>query len=270
MHTVLIIAGSDPTGGAGLAADLRTCSALGVHATLAVSAVSAQSAVEVAGTGSVGVETLRAQLEAVDATVEPAAIKVGLLSEVSLVEEVGDYLERHATTPVVLDPVLRASSGPALVDEGVDRAIMNLLVPRADLVTPNHPEMETLLGRSVAPDPPALVDAGREFLSLGARAVLLKGGHREGELAQDLLLNDAGVVQDFAAPRIGGLPARGTGCALSSAVACFLSRGRRMEDAVGEAKTFVHAAIDSSYFIGWSPMRIPHLFWEYYGGEGLP
>jgi hydroxymethylpyrimidine/phosphomethylpyrimidine kinase len=269
MRTVLTIAGSDPTGAAGIATDLRAFAALGVHGAFAITALTAQSASGVAAVGAVSPESLRGQLDAIDASLEVAAVKIGLLPEPTLVAVVAEYLGRHAQLPSVLDPVLRASSGSSLVAVGVRDAILESLLPRVSLFTPNHPEAEAFLERSIRDDDEALARAGGDLLARGARAVLLKGGHRDDSEAADFLV-DATASRVFRSPRIGGVPARGTGCMLSAAIAALRARGRDQIAAIGEAKTFLTEAIESSFFVGPDTMRVPHLLWEFYGSEGLP
>jgi hydroxymethylpyrimidine/phosphomethylpyrimidine kinase len=269
MQTVLTIAGSDPTGAAGIAADLRTFAAMGVHGASAITAVTAQSASGVTAVGAVSPESLRDQLDAIDASLEVAAVKIGLLPEPALVTVVAEYLGRHARLPSVLDPVLGASSGASLVAEGVLDSILEGLLPRVSLFTPNHPEAEAFLDRSIGGDEDALATAGSEFLARGARAVLLKGGHRDEPEAADFLV-DATARQVFRSPRIGGAPARGTGCVLSAAIAALRARGRDQVGAIDEAKAFLTQAIEDSFFVGGDAMRVPHLLWEFYGSEGLP
>jgi hydroxymethylpyrimidine/phosphomethylpyrimidine kinase len=269
LNLALVVAGSDPTGGAGLAADLRTFAALGVYPLLAVSAVTAQDPAGGRATGPVSADSLRAQLASVDATGRPRAAKIGLLSSTESVRELARYLDQHPDLPAVVDPVLGASNGAVLTEPGLVEVLREEILPRATLLTPNHPELEAFLGRAVGSSAEELEAAARELCDLGARALLLKGGHRDGDEVEDLFFSEAGV-EVLRAARVGGVPARGTGCVLSSAIAAGLARGRGLEEAVREAKSFLTASLESSFFVGEARMRVLHPFWEYYGSEGLP
>lgn len=269
MKVALTIAGAEPSGGAGVAADLRAFAALGVHGAAVLTAVTAQSIGDRSTVGEMSAESVRHQLASVEATSTPDAIKIGLLPTVALVEEVCTYLSGHPDRPAVLDPVLGSSGGMQLAEEGVPQAILELLLPRVELLTPNHPELEALLRRPVGSSQEELVRAARELISGGGHAVLLKGGHRVGETVDDVFV-DAHSVSVYSVARIGGVPARGTGCLLASAIAALRARGHDLPTAVGKAKEFLTPALEASFFAGTSRMPVPHAFWEYYGSEGLP
>lgn len=244
---VLCIAGTDSAGCSGLAADLRTVAALGGHAQIAVTAVTAQDSRGVPGIAPVRAALVRAQMTAVLADAGTDAVKIGMLATAPVVRAVAAALAQRGSAPVVLDPVLRSSTGRALLDAAGTRALVAALLPLADLITPNLPEAEALLGRRVR-GVAGMKAAARQLRDLGARAVLLKGGHRRGA-AVDVFV-DAAETLLLSAPRSASPDTRGTGCVLSSACACFLARGLALPEAVRRAKAFVTAAILHSYPLG--------------------
>jgi hydroxymethylpyrimidine/phosphomethylpyrimidine kinase len=244
---VLCIAGTDSVGCSGIAADLRTAAALGGHGMLAVTAVTAQDTCRVIAVAPVAPLMVRAQIAAALEDVGADAVKVGMLANAPTVRAVVAALARRVRAPLVLDPVLRSTTGRALLDDAGRRVLVERLLPLADLVTPNLPEAEALLGqpiRGIA----GMIEAARRLRELGARAVLLKGGHRRGE-AVDVFADDAGTIV-LRAPRIAAANTRGTGCVLSTACACFLAQGLRLPEVVRRAKAFVTDAIRHSYPLG--------------------
>ena len=249
-YAVLCVAGTDSAGCSGLAADLRTVAALGGHGQLAVTAVTAQDSRGVRSVAPVSPRLVRAQMEAVFADAGSAAVKVGMLATAPIVRAVAAALAGRGGARVVLDPVFRSTTGRALLDEAGRRALVELLLPLVDVITPNLPEAEALLGHRIR----GLVGmkaAARQLRDLGARAVLLKGGHRQGAAA-DVFVDDGGTLL-LSAPRIASADTRGTGCVLSTACACFLAQGSALPEAVGRAKAFVTAAIGHSYRLGRGP-----------------
>lgn len=240
--TVLVIAGTDSSGGAGLARDVRVLSRLGVEAMCAVTAVTAQSDRRVASVHPVPPEVIRAQIECAIETRAPDAIKIGMLADRATVEAVSASLPGHPFAPLVLDPVLAASSGGILLDEAGRAALVTELLPRASIVTPNVPEAALLAGEALALDETALLAQARRILALGAAAVLVKGGHAEGSEAVDwLVLRDRPAAR-LGAPRIDAT-LRGTGCALASAIAGLLARGESLDESCRRAKDLVLAEL---------------------------
>ncbi len=239
---VLVIAGSDSSGGAGLARDLRTLADFGADALCAITAVTAQSNRRVLAVHHVPPAVIRAQIEAALATQEPGAVKLGMLGSRATVEAVADGLRKHEAVPWVLDPVMAASSGGILLDAEGRAAMRERLLPRAALVTPNIPEAAALLEEGPAE---ATLAQARRILALGPRAVLLKGGHARGEEAVDWLISRDRPPERIASPRIQA-EQRGTGCALASAIAAQLASGQPLDEACRRAKTYVvellHAA----------------------------
>jgi hydroxymethylpyrimidine/phosphomethylpyrimidine kinase len=235
---VLVIAGSDSSGGAGLTRDVDTLAHLGASALCALTAVTAQSDCRVDAVHLVPPGLIRAQIEAAFATERVGAVKIGMLGTRAGVLAVAEALAAHPAVPVVLDPVLASTSGAPLLDAHGQAALLAVLLPRAALITPNIPEAAALLGVASASGEEQLLQQGRALLALGARAVLLKGGHGSGELATDLLLTAAAAVQRLSAPR-SARAHRGSGCALASAIAAGLAAGMDLLEACARAKRYV-------------------------------
>ncbi len=237
----LTIAGSDSGGGAGIQADLKTFSALGVYGASVVTAVTAQNTCAVTAIHPIPAGIIRAQIDAVLSDIKVHAIKIGMLGTPDATLAVSGGVASYDGM-VVLDPVMVAKSGDALLTEEAVTALLRHLVPRADLVTPNLPEAAKLLGAEQAQGRDAAVAQGRAICALGARAVLMKGGHADGPLCEDVLVSAEGVSV-FTSPRIATRNTHGTGCTLSSAIAAELARGRPLAEAVGVAHGWLHAAI---------------------------
>ena len=235
MTAVLVVAGSDSSGGAGLARDLYTLARLETRALCAVTAVTAQSDTEVRAVHRVPPDLVRAQIAAALATTRIGAIKIGMLATGSITLAVAASLPPREQVPMVLDPVLRSSSGGALLDEAGREALTEELLPRATLLTPNIPEIASLLGTAVAGTEAELIEQGRALLALGPRAVLAKGGHGRGDEAVDLLLVEGQPVRRLSSPR-SARTVRGTGCALASAIAAGLAAGLSLEEACVRGK----------------------------------
>lgn len=239
---VLIIAGSDSGGGAGIQADIKTVTALGGYAATAITAVTVQDTLGVHGVHSIPIETIEAQARVVLADIGADAIKTGMLSSVAVVELVGRLLDGPgAGIPAVIDPVMVAKGGASLLQDVAVMAVARELVPRATLLTPNAPEAEALTGIAVA-DLDGQRLAGERLLRMGAKAVLMKGGHVSGATVVDLLLTPQGETS-FEGPRIETRNTHGTGCTLASACAAGLAQGMRLEDAVARAWAYVAEAI---------------------------
>jgi hydroxymethylpyrimidine/phosphomethylpyrimidine kinase len=240
----LSIAGSDSGGGAGIQADLRSFAAFGVHGTTAITAVTAQNTCGVTHIEMLSTTSVRAQMEAVLTDFPVRAIKTGMLGSPELAQCVREALEPYPNIPFVVDPVLIATTGAALSRGDMVEAMKRELLPRADLLTPNLPEAEQLLGRSIQTRADML-SAANELKSLGARAVLLKGGHLEGETVNDLLLSAEATLW-FSHARINA-EGHGTGCSLASAITAGLALGMPLDEAVREGIDFVHKALALAY-----------------------
>ncbi|MCA3758823.1 MAG: bifunctional hydroxymethylpyrimidine kinase/phosphomethylpyrimidine kinase [Phenylobacterium sp.] len=238
---VLIIAGSDSGGGAGLQADLKAVTALGGFAATAVTAVTVQNTLGVSGVHPVPAEIVTAQARAVLDDIGADALKTGMLGDVAMVETVAAILDSVRDIPAVVDPVMTAKGGAALLAKEAMEAVRSLMIPRAWLLTPNAPESEALTGLPVR-TPDDQRRAGEALLALGARAVLMKGGHLEGGRVVDLLITPSGETL-FEAGRIDTRHTHGTGCTLASACAAGLAQGLTLEAAVARAWAYVQEAI---------------------------
>lgn len=238
----LTIAGSDSSGGAGIQADLKTFSALGVYGASVITALTAQNTRGVTAIHDVPDAFIAAQIDAVFDDLDVAAVKIGMLSRPGAIGAVAAGLARHARCPVVLDPVMVAASGARLLAAEAVASLIAELLPLADLVTPNLPEAAALLGGPIAADEAGMAAQGEALLSLGAKAVLVKGGHGGGSESVDILATPAGIVR-LAAPRLATANTHGTGCTLSSAIAAGLARGRDLPEAVAQAKAYISGAI---------------------------
>jgi hydroxymethylpyrimidine/phosphomethylpyrimidine kinase len=248
----LTIAGSDSGGGAGIQADLRTFEACGVHGVTALTAVTAQDTRGVRAIHVVPRAMLRDQLEAVLDDFPVGAAKTGMLASPSIVRDVAAALRRWPRLPLVVDPVLVATTGASLAGEGLADAVRTWLLPRATLLTPNLPEAECLAGLRIR-TPAQMLAAARRLREAGAPAVLLKGGHLRGPV-RDLLLT-AGGERWFEARRARGAH-HGTGCTLSAAITAELARGVTLEEAVERGIAFVQRALASAYRPGRGALRV--------------
>ena len=238
---VLIIAGSDSGGGAGVQADIKTVTALGGHAATAITAITVQNTLGVQDVLKLPAELVTAQARAVLDDIGADAFKTGMLARRSTVEAVADLLEAYPAIPAVIDPVMIAKGGQALLSEGALDALINRLLPRADLLTPNAPEAEALTGVAVT-DLDSQRRAAEALLAMGARAVLLKGGHIPGKQVIDLLATPDGETQ-LEGPRLDTAHTHGTGCTLASACATGLAQGLSLADAVARAWAYTAEAI---------------------------
>ena len=238
----LTIAGSDSSGGAGIQADLKTFSALGVYGASAITALTAQNTQGVEAVLVVPPDFVARQIKVVARDLKVAAVKIGMLATSEVIEAVAGALEALPGVPVVLDPVMVAASGDVLLDEDAIDTLRTVLLPRATVITPNLPEAAKLLGGSEANDERPMSAQAAALRALGAKAVLIKGGHAEGAEAVDLLLDDEGELR-LAVPRVATGNTHGTGCTLSSAITAELAKGASLRQAVTRAKAYVTAAI---------------------------
>jgi hydroxymethylpyrimidine/phosphomethylpyrimidine kinase len=246
---VLIVAGSDSGGGAGIQADIKAVTAMGAFAATAVTALTAQNTLGVHGVWPVPTDFLRQQMRLVLEDIGADALKTGMLHDTPTIEAVCEEIAALApSVPLVADPVMVAKGGHALLQPEAVEAIRRLLLPMAAVITPNLPEAEVLLGRAV-PDAAAMPDAARDLLAMGPRAVLLKGGHLPGGTVVDLLATPEGI-EAFESPRIESRHTHGTGCTLASAIAAGIAQGMRLRDAVARARAYVQAAIRSAPGLG--------------------
>jgi hydroxymethylpyrimidine/phosphomethylpyrimidine kinase len=261
----LSIAGSDSSGGAGIQADLKTFAALGVYGATAVTALTAQNTQGVRAIYDIPADFIAAQIDAVFSDLDVGAVKIGMLSRAEAVAAVAEGLREHKAKNIVLDPVIAASTGGTLLETTAIVALRRELIPRALLVTPNLAEAAALTGASLARNETEMEVQARELLALGARRVLIKGGHGEGEESVDLLVGGGEVVR-LAARRIATANTHGTGCTLSSAIAAGLAKGYDLVAAVQDAKAYVTACIAAADTLhvghGSGPLHHFHRHWE--------
>ncbi len=256
---VLSIAGSDSGGGAGIQADIKTITALGGYAATAITAITAQNTLGVRAIHAVPVSIIRSQIDAVLEDIGADCIKTGMLASGDIIDAVCERLAALAPhIPWVVDPVMVATSGARLLDEGAVAAMKSLLIPGAALLTPNIPEAEILSGLNIA-GPDAMRAAGLALLALGAKAVLVKGGHMTGAQVQDVLIHEQGI-EIFSSPRIDTRHTHGTGCTLASAIATGLAQGMALSDAVRRARAYVQEAIRTApgFGAGHGPLNHGH------------
>ncbi len=256
---VLSIAGSDSGGGAGIQADIKTVTALGGYATTAITAITAQNTLRVRDIHPVPLAVIRAQIDAVLEDIGADCIKTGMLLNSEIIEGVYERLAALGPhIPRVVDPVMVATSGARLIDEGAVAALKARLIPGAALLTPNIPEAEILCDMKI-PGIEAMKDAGQALRALGAKAVLLKGGHAAGPQVYDVLVSADGI-EIFSSPRIDTENTHGTGCTLASAIATGLAQGMGLTDAVRRARAYVHEAIRTApgFGAGHGPLNHGH------------
>jgi hydroxymethylpyrimidine/phosphomethylpyrimidine kinase len=263
---LLTIAGSDSGGGAGIQADLKTFAAHGAYGMSVITALTAQNTREVRAVHEVPPEMVAAQIDAVWEDIGVDGVKIGMLASARIVQTVADRLRHHLhlqgeaarTIPVVLDPVMVAKSGDALLRDDAVAALMSELLPLCTVVTPNVPELERMTGRKAATEAGRLT-AAAELAERGGLAVLAKGGHAEGDEVVDLLL-EGGRVHRFTGPRLAVRSTHGTGCTLSSAIAARLAAGEPLPRAVEGAIVWLRGAMAAAYPLGGGNGPVDHLY----------
>ena len=264
MKTALSIAGSDTSGGAGIQADLKTMTMNGVFAMSAITALTAQNTTGVQGIFEVTPEFLGMQIDSVFTDIRPDAVKIGMVSSVNLISVIAERLTAYHAENIVVDPVMVATSGAKLISEDAVSALKEKLLPLATVVTPNIPEAEILSGISVS---------GREDMVRAAEiiskayhcAVLCKGGHSMND-ANDLLYDEKGAHW-FRGKRIDNPNTHGTGCTLSSAIACNLAMGHTMQESVENAKRYITGALQAGLNLGKGSGPLEHTYWLEIQGE---
>ncbi|HEY0885343.1 MAG TPA: bifunctional hydroxymethylpyrimidine kinase/phosphomethylpyrimidine kinase [Ramlibacter sp.] len=241
---VLSIAGSDSGGGAGIQADLKTIAALGCYGMTAITALTAQNTTGVRAIHGVPPQMLADQIDAVVDDIGVDAVKIGMLHAPEIVRTVASAIERHRLQRVVLDPVMIATSGAVLIGEDAVSVLVRELFPKALVVTPNLDEAALLVGRPLGNEAD-MEAAARQLLEMGARAVLVKGGHLAGDIVSDLLLERGGEPCWTRGARIASPNTHGTGCTLSSAIAAHLALGAALPEAVQRAREYVRGALQA-------------------------
>lgn len=256
----LTIAGSDSCGGAGVQADIKTMSALGVYAASAITSVTVQNTLGVQAIQAIQPEIVAGQIRAVMDDIKPTAIKVGMVNDQATILTIADTLQQYSPQKLVVDPVMVSTSGSTLMHEDALGTFCSRLLPMATLLTPNIPEAEVLSNRSIR----SIDDmdaAGRSILALGCKAVLIKGGHLEGRKVDKQYLPNNEICS-FVHEAIATRNTHGTGCTLSSAIAAFMARGLALTDAVAQAKTYLSQALEAGkdVHIGEGHGPVNHLF----------
>ena len=257
MKTVLTIAGSDCSGGAGIQADIKTMTAHRVYAMSAITALTAQNTTGVYGIRETDPDFLRQQLDCIFTDIRPDAVKIGMVSSEALIGVIAERLAFYGASHIVLDPVMVATSGSRLLAEGAARALIETLLPLAEVITPNLPEAEVLSGLTIR----SKADMERAAAQIAEHyrgAILIKGGHL-AETADDLLFQD-GSVRWFAGEHIENPNTHGTGCTLSSAIASNLALGFPLEDAVGKAKDYITGALRAGLDLGSGSGPLNHCY----------
>jgi hydroxymethylpyrimidine kinase/phosphomethylpyrimidine kinase len=247
IHTALSIAGSDPSGGAGIQADLKTFSSLNVYGMTVVTALTAQNTQGVRDVFAVPGDFVGSQLDAVFADIPPQAVKTGMLGTAAVVDVVAQRIRKHGVSKLVVDPVLVSSSGTHLLEHAGEDLLKRVLLPLALLLTPNLAEASVLTGIEVN-DPDTMQEAARRLHRMGARNVLVKGGHLEGDSID--VFFDGTEIERLSSKRIETSDLHGTGCVLSSAITAYLARDLSLHEAVVQGKQFVTEAIRNSLRLG--------------------
>ncbi len=255
----LTIAGSDSGGGAGIQADLKTFAALGVFGTSAITAITAQNTLGVTSVAEVPIEVIADQIDAVVTDIGVDVVKTGMLSSTEIVECVADALKRHELSPVVVDPVMVATTGAVLLQQEAVRAVRELMLPAASVVTPNVPEAEELLGIEID-SVDDMADAASALLDLGADNAVVKGGHLDDKsgFITDVLANQDGIER-ISISRIDSTSNHGTGCTFASALASHLAHGKSVYEATVAAQSFVWNAMAAAYPIGSGSGPLNHM-----------
>lgn len=260
------VAGSDSGGGAGIQADLKSFSANGVYGASVLTALTAQNTRGVTAIHDVPADFVRAQMDAVYSDLAVKATKIGMLSQVPIIEEVAEGLRRLRTGPVVLDPVMVAASGDPLLADSAVSSLMSELLPLADVITPNLHEAARMLETELADSEEAMQDQAKRLIDLGAKSILLKGGHGSSDESADLFMTSSGERLWLREKRIATDNTHGTGCTLSSAIAAGLAKGNELGAAVTAAKAYIHDAIRHSDDLqiggGHGPVHHFHAYWS--------
>lgn len=251
-YKVLSIAGSDPSGGAGIQADIKTITSLGGYAATAITAVTVQNTLGVKSVFAIPPQVVSEQIDAVMEDIEPQAIKIGMVKDVQIVRTIADAIKRHSPQIVIYDPVMVSTSGHKLIDDDVIDVIENELIPLSTLITPNLNEAEVLLGRRIE-GVAQMDDAAAELSDRYGINVLIKGGHLSNEMMSDVLCrkqnDNINSLPDrlfhFTAKRVDTRNLHGTGCTLSSAIATFMAKGCNLQKAIAQAKEYVTCAIEA-------------------------
>lgn len=256
MKKILTIAGSDCSGGAGIQADIKTITAHGMYAMSAITALTAQNTTGVYGISEVPAEFVSEQLDCIFTDIRPDSVKIGMVYDKDIIKTIAEKLAEYKAENIVIDTVMISSSGRRLLTEAAEAELVNTLLPLGTIITPNLPEAEVLCGFPVK-NADDMLKAAEKIAAMTGSAVLVKGGHLSGK-ALDILLAD-GKVSRFEAERLYTKNTHGTGCTLSSAIACGLANGYSISESVEKAKAYLTKAIETSLDIGKGAGPLNHL-----------
>ncbi|MBS4899252.1 MAG: bifunctional hydroxymethylpyrimidine kinase/phosphomethylpyrimidine kinase [Clostridiales bacterium] len=259
MKTALTIAGSDPSGGAGIQADLKTFAANGVYGMSVVTALTAQNTLGVHNVSYIDASFVEDQMNSVFEDIFPDAIKIGMAGSPETIKTISEILHYHKAAKIVVDPVIAATSGSTLIEAPSVKALCSYLLPMADVITPNIPEAEILTGSSINTDKD-MADAAVILNKAFGCAVLIKGGHGEGNASDDVLVTDNGTPTFFSTDKINNPNTHGTGCTLSSAIAANLAKGSDLDTSIRRAKLYVTGAIASRLDLGRGRGPLNHIY----------
>lgn len=259
MKAVLSIAGSDSSGGAGIQADIKTIAAHHLFAETVITALTAQNTMGVTGVSAVDPAFVEQQIDAVFEDIRPAAVKIGMVSSPEIVRAIASGLKRHQAENIVLDPVMVATSGSALIVDDAIQALVDELFPLASVITPNIPEAESLTGLKISSEETA-EQAALVLSELTSGSVLVKGGHGAAYTADDLLCTSEGEMHWLRGQRIDNPNTHGTGCTLSSAIACDLAKGLDVVQSVRAAKDYVAKCLEAQLDLGQGSGPMDHLW----------
>ena len=264
-YNIVTVAGSDPSGGAGIQADLKSFSAHGTFGMSVITALTAQSTRGVTGVHGIPPEFITHQLDTLLTDASVHAVKIGMLATAEVTEAVAEAIDRYELPNVVVDPVMVAKSGDRLLAQSATEALRTVLMPRADLITPNLPEAADLLDEKEAISLSEMRDQATRLLELGARRVLLKGGHLDGEQSTDVLVSRDSAPEEFTATRVRTHNTHGTGCTLASSIAALLPQRSNTAEAVRDAKAYLTEALRRAADIdaggGQGPVHHFHAWW---------
>lgn len=257
MKKVLTIAGSDCSGGAGIQADLKTMTAMNVYGMSAIAALTAQNTTGVYGIMEVSPDFVAKQLDCIFTDIVPDAVKIGMVSNDAIIEVIAERLVKYKAKNIVLDPVMVSTSGSRLLNENATTKLIQRLIPVSHLITPNIPEAEVLSGRNIENETD-MIDAAKMIAEKYTGAILIKGGHKQKDASDLLYIN--GEIEWFFGDRIDTPNTHGTGCTLSSAIACGLAKGFHTKQSIKEAKEYITNALQAGLDIGKGRGPLNHCF----------
>ncbi len=263
----LTIAGSDSCGGAGIQADLKAISALGVYGASVITALTAQNTCEIRAIHDVPAEFIACQIDTILDDLKVDAIKIGMLNQIDIIETVADRLQNCARNiPIILDPVMVAKSGDMLLQSNAVEALKKSLIPIATLITPNLPEAEILTGCNMISNETEMLSVGKQLLEFGCQNILMKGGHLSGDICHDFLISKNHQPEEYLSNRIDTKNTHGTGCSLSAAIAAFVAQGYDLKTAVENAHKYLIKAIKAADKLsigqGHGPIHHFYDFWN--------